>query len=262
MNEELRERLGQDLRTSGFYSEMMAIRACRAAEWECHASFTYFDKDERTTRECDFEAVREWRRLRADGSSTKVIARLLGQVKKSERPWIVFADSLSESRRFDYPRETLLHVAAEETKWEIEAVLRTRSQALGQGWTATGIHEAFKKPTDTSKWYSAFVSVCKACETAYEAAAESRADLVAQLIQPVVVLDGLLIAAELGDDGQLTLTETDHAGFRFEYRSDHYDRAAYYPDLVTLNGLPRYLERAANRMNTILRALQVGGATR
>jgi hypothetical protein len=260
MNEKLREKLAEDLRTSGFYSEMMAIRACRAAGWDCRGSFTYFDKDERTTRECDFEAVQEWQELRADGSSTKVIARLLGQVKKSERPWIVFADSLSESRRFHYLQETLLRVAAEETLWKIEAVLRTRSQALDAGWTATGIHEAFKKPSDTSKWYSAFVSVCKACETAYEATDGIRADFVAQLIQPVVVLDGLLVAAELTEDGQLTLTETDHAGFRFEYRSDQYDRAAYHPDLVTLDGLPRYFDRAADRMNAILRALESDGA--
>jgi len=260
MNEQLQKELVRDLRKSGFYSEMMAIRACRAAEWKCHGSFTYFDKDERTTRECDFESVRQWQERRNDGTAVRIVARLLGQVKKSEKPWIVFVDRAEH--RLEDGRENLLHVTTPEDRWEIGEVLREHSLALGNGWTASGIHEAFKKPTDASKWYSAFVSVCKACETAYETKNEIDTDLLAQLIKPVVVLDGLLIAAELGDDGELVLTETDHAGFRFEYRSDRYDRAAYYLDLVTLTGLPRYLDRTAGRMNAVFRVLQGKGAKR
>lgn len=258
MNEQLRKKLVHDLRTSGFYSEMMAIRACRAAGWECRGSFTYFDRDERTTRECDFEAVRGWSELRDDGAGLKATARLLGQVKKSERPWIVFIDRAE--RHFEDGRENILHVSSDETRWQIGEVLREHSLVLHNGWVASGIHEAFKKPTDTSKWYSAFVSVCKACETANETTADAETDLIAQLIKPVVVLDGILLAAEMEDDGELVLMETDHAGFRFEYRSDRYDRAAYYLDLVTLTSLPRYLQRTAERMNAVLRAMQHVGA--
>jgi hypothetical protein len=68
--------------------------------------------------------------------------------------------------------------------------------------------------------------------------------------------------AELNENAELVLSETDHAGFRFEYRSDQYDRAAYDLDLVTLTGLPRYLERLAIRMNTILAVLNEGGVQR
>lgn len=260
MNEPLRKKLIQDLRTSGFYSEMMAIRACRAAGWECRGSFTYFDRDERTTRECDFEAVREWQKLRDGRTSIEVVARLIGQVKKSEKPWIVFLDRSANG--FEDGLENLLHVTAEERRWEVGAVLRKHSPALENGWTAAGIHEAFKRPTDASKWYSAFVSVSKACETAYEKAAEGDANLTVQLIKPVVVLDGLLVVSELAHDAEPILTEIDHAGFRFEYRSDRYDRVAYYVDLVTLGGMPRYLERTAKRMNAVLRALYGPGAGR
>jgi hypothetical protein len=108
------------------------------------------------------------------------------------------------------------------------------------------------------RWYSAFVSVCKACETAYESDEPARTTVIAQLIKPIVVLDGVLVAAELGEDAKPVLTEIEQAPFRFEYRSDRYDRAAYYPDLVTLAGLPRYLERTAERMNALLRALEEG----
>ena len=101
MNGELEKRLRTDLQKSGFYSEMRAIDACTAAKWLCQGSATYFDKDERTTRECDFEAVQTWEALHSDGSNVHVIARLLGQVKKSEHPWIVFMD-----RQIQHPRFT------------------------------------------------------------------------------------------------------------------------------------------------------------
>lgn len=259
MNEQLEKELAENLRTSGFYSEMMAIRACRVAGWKCRGGFTYFDRDERTTRECDFEAVQEWEERRHEGS--RVQAWLVGQVKKSERPWIVFANRTS-GHRFNDGLENLVHVSEEVERWKVGAALRRTSPTLQNGWTGSGIHEAFKRPSDTSKWYSAFVSVCKACETAYEMIAGVRGAAVAQLVQPVVVLDGLLVIAELSDDAQVVLTETNHAGFRFEYRSDRYDRAAYYVDLVTLAGLPRYLERTAKRMTTVLRTLQREGAGR
>lgn len=259
MNEQLKKELVENLRTSGFYSEMMAIRACREAGWNCHGSFTYFDRDERTTRECDFEAMQEWKELRRDGSSVKVAAWLIGQVKKSERPWIVFADR-NPGTRFEDGLENLIHVSAVEKRWKIGASLRRKSPTLENGWAGSGIHEAFKKPSDTSKWYSAFVSVCKAGETAYEMLTNVKGAPVAQLVKPIVVLDGLLVTAELGDDAQVVLTEADHAGFRFEYRSDRYDRMAYYVDLVTLAGLPRYLERTAKRMTAVLRMFQRTGA--
>lgn len=261
MNEQLKKELVENLRTSGFYSEMMAIRACRVAGWKCRGSFTYFDKDERTTRECDLEAVRKWQKLRPDGSHIMITACVIGQVKKSERPWIVFADR-DAGHRFEDGLENLLYVSEEAARWKVGGALRGKSPALEDGWTGAGIHEAFKKPGDKSNWYSAFVSVCKACETAFETIVPGNTGSFVQFVKPLVVLDGLLIAAELADDATPVFTEADHAAFRFEYRSDRYDRAAYYVDLVTLAGLPRYLERTAKRMTGIVRVLQQDGVRR
>ncbi len=88
MNAELHGKLTEDLKKSGYHAEMLAIQACIAAKWQCHGSFTYFDRDARTTRECDFTAVREWLESSDHGAGFQVVARLVGQVKKSESPWI------------------------------------------------------------------------------------------------------------------------------------------------------------------------------
>lgn len=251
MNAKLRTGLLDDLRKSGFYSEMMAIRACTSAKWECHGSVTYFDKDARATRECDFEAVREWRSSRADGETVRVVARLLGQVKKSERPWIVFMDRHVREEHFGDESEITIQSFMPDRRL-ITDVLQQYSLIERNGWIGSGLHEAFKKPTDTSKWYSAFVSACKASESAFDAV---EAGVGFQLIKPIVILDGSLVAAELSADGKLLLTETDDAAFAFEYRSDAYERPRYYPDVVTLEAFPRYLEFIANRLAAVAHVL-------
>jgi hypothetical protein len=248
MNGELHDRLTQDLKKSGYYSEMLAIQACIAAKWQCHGSFTYFDKDARTTRECDFEAVKEWFELSEHGTSVQMVARLVGQVKKSEAPWIVFKDRLIDSHFTDSWNDIILTNVPEQN----DLVLFCRTPVTRKSWTGSGIHEAFKKPTESSRWYSAFVSACKAAESAFDTSvAAPRLGTYFEWIKPVVVLDGLLISAELSPAGEIVLTETGEASFAFEYRSDAYTRPRFLPDVVTLDSFPRYLDLVAERMTAV-----------
>jgi hypothetical protein len=253
MNEQLEAKLVDDLRKCGFYSEMRTIQVCGAAGWECRGSFTYFDKDESSTRECDFQAVRQWSRVDEHDGAIHVMARLVGQVKKAQVPWIVSMDRRSKFR--DECDNIIITNAPDGDR--IGDIIRSHSLAARTGWAGTSIHEAFKPPTDRSRWYSAFVSVCKAAESVFDGAAVApRLDNYFEIIQPVVVLDGLLVAAELSLEGRLVLTETDGAAFTFEYRSDAYERPQYALDVVTLDAFPRYLDLVAARMSAVTDVLR------
>jgi hypothetical protein len=260
VNDKFHNQLIQDLRRSGFYSEMEAIRACTSAKWECRGSFTYFDKDERATRECDFEAVSaRWSPRVVDGMMIRIIGRLLGQVKKSQNPWIAFIDRHVNGERFNKISEITTQ-GADVPPRNVADALQKHSLIAQKGWIASGIHEAFKKPSDHSKWYPAFVSACKATESALDAAVAHLDGMQLQLIKPVVILDGILVAAELSTEGELVLTETDSAPFAFEYRSDAYERPGYYLDVVTLEAFPRYLEWTEARLASVAEAV-VGNKT-
>lgn len=250
MNERLREQLVEDLRKSGFYAEMVAIRACRAAKWECHGSFTYFDKDARATRECDFEAVKQWFELGEQGASIQLIARLLCQVKKAETPWIVFMDRLGNPHFLDGGDDIIVTNVREQKA--LRDVLLSCTPVIRRNWIGTGMHEAFKRPTESSRWYSAFVSACKAAEFAFDTSvAAPRFGTYFEWIKPVVVLDGSMISAELSPSGEIILTETGEASFAFEYRSDAYTRLRFSLDVVTLDSFPRYLDLVGARMNVV-----------
>jgi hypothetical protein len=237
---------------------------CVSRNWECHGSFTYYDKDEKTTRECDFESLTGAAGVRKQKGLIKIFVRLLGQVKKAERPWIVFKD-----RTFK-PLDTIeawdniiydLNLPLERS--QLADILSQDSLISTNGWKASGVHEAFKKPNDASTWYSAFVSACKAAESANDAAVAAYQpfpnalsdEILFELIKPIVVFDGTLVAAEVDDGGDLELTEIESAAFRFEYRSESYQRQHYCLDLVTLRGLSDYLDLTVRRMKRVFDTL-------
>ena len=93
----------------------------------------------------------------------------------------------------------------------------------------------------------------------FQRSAYTRSTLASQalidFIKPIVVLDGVLVAAEVDDSGDLALTEIDSAAFRFEYRSESYQRHHYCLDLITLRGLPDYLDLLVRRMKRVFDAL-------
>jgi hypothetical protein len=261
MNDDLRHKLAHDLKHSGFYSDLLAIRTCIARRWECHGSFTYFDKDEQTSRECDFEAVRRVTLAGAEGA-VEVVARLLGQVKKSERPWIVFKD---EHPRGDEDSEAAVSSDILYSRAPMPAAMLAAldegSLRATNGWRGSGIHEGFKKPTDTSTWYAAFVTACKAAAAAYEtvvATTEAHWTGAIYFFKPVVVIDATLVAAELDEHEEVLLTEIDSAAFTFEYQSAGYGRSQFQLDLVTLAGLPKYLELIEGQIERMAIDLETG----
>jgi len=134
----------------------------------------------------------------------------------------------------------------------------------------SGIHHAFKDPSIPSRWYQAFVSVCKACEDKYEVEGSSdwrgSSDEVTSNVlenttefsffQPLVILDGILVAAELADSGEIQLEEISSVPFQFEFRTKNYHRSHYRVDLVTIDGLEEYLTLAKQRQRDIADGIQ------
>ena len=107
--------------------------------------------------------------------------------------------------------------------------LRDHSIRRDLGWLGYGVHEAFKEPQDTGRWYAAATTACKATYDYVRRESfkmleksEQRWSFLA-ITQPVVVLDGPMISAELTDDQGITLEEVAFAPFEFEFSTAQYD---------------------------------------
>jgi hypothetical protein len=75
------------------------------------------------------------------------------------------------------------------------------------------------------------------------------------MVKPVIILDGILIAASLSEDGQINIEEVPFAPLEFIYRSKHCRKGIYLIDIVTLSHLQDYLEHVSRRHNALFGAL-------
>jgi len=235
---------------------MLAIDAFIRHQWECEGSVGFHDKDEDLGREIDLHAHRS---LGIDhaGRFARFSFRLIGEVKKSERPWVALREhSLGKIELVDAWGNLTSGVHLPDDRFALEPQLSRYSLLQDQGWRARGIHESFKHPNASEASHSAFIAVCKAAESALEAEEAELHQLRSgfedstflTLIKPVVILDGVLTSATLAPDGSIEVAPINGAALRFQFRTSRYTRENYNVDVVTLGYLESYLELAEKRI--------------
>jgi hypothetical protein len=97
MDADLHKKLLQDLEKSGFAAEMQTIRAIRNAGWNSSGSGIYFDRDQSITRAIDVTAFKAIHNSRVGAGGIHFEYHLFIEVKKTERPWVVFRHTEPEN---------------------------------------------------------------------------------------------------------------------------------------------------------------------
>lgn len=264
MDDALKRRIADDLRKAGFESEMLAIERFVSRGWRCEGSIGYRDRDQDIGRELDLWARYGLSRSLPAGGSAQCSIQIAGEVKKTERPWVVLRERLlGDTEMIDAWANLTSGMNLPTDQFALAEPLSTYSLLQQNGWQARGIHESFKAPTATSASYGACISVCKAAESILEAEETSLTPLRTAfadsifftLIKPVIIVDGMLASASIADDGSIEVAEVKSAVLRFQFRTAHYTRQNYTVDLVVLQHLSSYLELAEQRVRYFLAAL-------
>jgi hypothetical protein len=258
MSAELEEKIRDDLAKAGMLSELRARKVFADAGWRVRGPGAYFDREEEKSREGDFYATRV---LSSRGDGVPPIHlefSAVAEVKKSERPWVVFKRPLEEFEHGCAWNNLIARVNLPCEPRALVASLTEHSLLRALGWEGAGIHESFKSPDQPSKWYSAFVSSLKwashmkdECPHSEDIHPGNDESVELYFFQPLVVLDGRLFSAELDSGSGIAVTEIKSAAFRFEYASKVYDKDSFRVDLVTVDGLSEYIPLLENRQSSI-----------
>lgn len=268
MNEELRRKLVADLKKSGFASEMFALNVFQRLGWQARSGKGYIDKDENITREIDISAYLPMCLMHQGTPYASIDFHIIAEVKKTEKPWIVFKQASKGLMMGDGWRNLIFSNNLPSEGSELADSISKNSLISEKRWTGSGIHHAFKDPSMPSRWYKSFISVCKACEYSYDETIDFHKNFLGQSLdkitsdvltnsttfdffQPVVILDGILVSAELSDDAEVHLEDVSSAPFWFEFRTKNYSRREYRVDLVTTQGLEEYLTLVKQRQKGI-----------
>jgi hypothetical protein len=255
MPDELLEKVRADIQKSGFASEMVAAKTFLDAGWGCQPGKSYFDQDEGKTREIDLS-------LHTSPGKRSIEEILfeyhvLAEVKKSERPWIVFSHDVGAYDKDAWNNPCVVWNLPCNPS-EISPILAETSTRRNLPWKGYAVHEAFKDPSQPSRWYSAAVAACKAC--ADNISSEAYSDKTREswgsgtfliLSNPLVILDGVLIRASLDKEAELQLEYVNLAPLNFEFRTTALKHDSYRLDIVTLAGLPSFIERSNERVKKI-----------
>lgn len=263
MNPEFERKVIEDLEKSGFSSELHSIRTFTSNKWNCSGFANFFDLDQDLITSVDLRAWKLREVCFNEFINYGVHFYIEGEVKKSEKPWVVF----KEFRQFvvdDYSNN-LIYISGI-MPYKLKKALSQNSVYSLTQWRAYGLHESFKKPDAPSRSYSAFTKVCKSAESMLESASAYYKEMeldsqknpdneykenILILVKPVVILDGKLLAANLSETGEISIEEIKFASIEFYYKSKHCRKGVYLIDIVTLVGLIDYIELLEARQRTI-----------
>jgi len=229
---------------------MSALRVFRDKNWTNPSSASYFDLDENKTRDIDIKSHQSFHSMISEDKGVTILYQVVAEVKKSDNPWIVFRQEKQDDDSLVDAWQNLIFTTDNPCEsFELTLILTANSLYTKLGWKAYSLHEAFKKPSESSRWYRAFVSACKAAEDSYRrnySAREQAPRTITTLaymmiVKPIVVLDGPLLAASLSKDEDIDIEEIKFAPFDFHYASSMYDREFYRVDVVKLDSLSEYL---------------------
>lgn len=263
MDQDFKKKIVEDLEKSGFSSELRAIRTFMSCGWYCTGFANYLDVDQELVTSIDLLALKE-NFVSQERSRYGVQFNINAEVKKAEKPWVVFKE-MSDHVNDDYINN-LTHICGL-TPFDLRQSMSADSVYAKLGWRGYSIHESFKKLDAPSRSYSAFVKVCKSAESrlnacsAYYKELEQRSEKsnnpnpykeqVVILVKPIVILDGKLIAASILDSGDISVDEIKFAPVEFYYTSKHCIKGVYLVDIVTLQALHEYIEISERRQQTI-----------
>lgn len=267
----LEEKILADLDKSGFGSEMRALKVYLSRKWSATGSRSFEDQDESKTREIDLVAHRLLRLRPDDEVLAEVFFEIVAEVKKASKPWIIFKQPSAQSHELGIGWSNVVftdRIPDVTGAGGFRTKPRDMADSLSSGlasrlkWIGSGIHEAFKPPEASSRWYGAMVTACKAAEHAlklnsWDTSDERNTDQNPYVffIQPTVILDGLLYSAELDESANIQIAQIDAASVYFEFASQNYRRGRYHVNVVRLSALEDYIDICEDHHNAIFDAL-------
>lgn len=245
MNDEFRTKVTDDLLKSGFASELLALKTFKdRQDWSPVSGAAFFDRVLNISRELDFTAHKHRFRRKSEEFLFHVTVSLIAEVKKSEKPWAVLRVSPWATPELPFLMNSMIRSTASVSESEIRSAFAKGCVISANGWFGHGVHEVFKKPDEHGRWFAAAAKTCRASlEYAQKPLLKFQDDTwVVDYTQPLVILDGELLAVGLDEKNDILVEKISFASVLFEEHNRE-GAKSFVVDLVTLEALPSYIDR-------------------
>jgi len=261
------EKIRESIQRTGFSTELKTIQELLKQGWQTVHSTTYVDTDESKSREIDALAVRQ----RDSGTPFYGFAfHIVAEVKHSENPWICFS-SKPAHRRSSWSIVHATNTRGDSSKvrnkdWlpllsgscSMDEHLRAGRQRIGRAF-----HEMSNETTDKkvgqdhahkNRPLAGLRQMTKASQFFADQLQKRRDESVdgslyhpsIDVFHPILVFDHELYEVYLDEHGNEVIEQKDWMPVEITYSSPTTRKGiwgdSYFPDIVTLVALPKYLE--------------------
>lgn len=269
--EQLRTNLMRDIEKTGYPIELQAGNTFSRSGWNVQYNAYYTDWDEKKGREIDLVTSNAVSSKKHDVSVTLY---LVSQVKKSEDPWVIFTTkSGGEFEGLEEPGWARLHVAFDEINYHVLPANKIDAMSTVHRFQRWGhsYYVAFGGSRSKPTIFEALTSSVKASEDILRHFNESlrqeeerlgrrvKKGRQLWLIEPMVILDGLLYEAYLDRHNKLVTDKVNHIPVCFGYVSPQYRRAEfsveYVVEIVTMDALHELISKKMKWLHSMKRTI-------
>jgi hypothetical protein len=252
--DDLRSKLLKDIEQTGFPTELKVSKIFQARGWSVNENTYFIDQDENKGREIDMEVHRN--SFTYKPKHICIWSMLSVEIKKSEKPWVVFTSNRKIGDVAGYRLINHTH-NINSTQLTAEDISHAHPSMVYKSVGRSG-HVAFSG--NNSQLFSAVVSATKASIEEHKLAEEHKEaydnnSLDAVFYTPLVILNGRLFSACLNLKDEIELEEAQHIAYQFNYMSPSYEQRSYLVEIVTLDGLSIYISKQDEWLKSMLKSL-------
>ena len=275
MKEEFKIKIIESLKKGGFPTELKVGKVLNQREWFSISNSIYIDKDKNISREIDFYCIKQ--PDSNDYLKARFEAHLVVEVKKSDKPWAFFIQEIKKEIGDERPdhNDKFSSVTYQNITHHIWDRLYNNFPSQNCEFSSSSYAEVFRD-SEISNIYKAIESVTKACHyfrttneierhkkknedgfagDLFEPIDQQRPSLVNVFI-PLIVVDALLITAELDNNSELIIEEVSYVPFTSSYMSEYNVERSLIVNVVTLEYLPTFLKEIEEWMELKITALK------
>jgi len=241
MPEDLINKLKKEIEKTGFPTELEIGKIFRIKGWDVEHNTYFIDKDENKGREIDLVSNLVFQDESND-HYTEFTFKFIVQIKKEqEKIWVIFTTETTEFERSFYsifPDRVYNNFNVTVLNSSLRKYNLYLFDRLGRSFT-TG----FSQGKDNI--YSALCNTIKAYNYSLDNVYRDKStDRLFTYIEPLIVINGQLFEAYLNENSELTLLNSSHLQFRFNYISESYKKRTngYIINIVTKDYLDEYLK--------------------
>jgi len=219
-NENLQTNILQELKKTGFPTEVISADIMQRCGWGVLHSPSYWDESEKTSREFDLRAFKNWK-YTTKGGDFSIGVYLIVECKKSEKPWVFFSTPENHSARtsqFVKAKDKFIFTNVYRSDSQIsDETLRKFHHYFNGTEMARTFYEPFKgqEKSDASQMiYSAIMSSVKATLFHLQ---ERANDKFTSIYYPVIVFNGNMYNARVKSIDDIELMPSEHIQLSFNY---------------------------------------------